>query len=409
MSSSKHLVSEKKEIKYLVRNLICSLFPKKKMILLESHPDLSCNTYELFRYMIDNHVNDRFTLVWMVSDPEKYIIKNKYKNVLYKELEPEGFFNKLKHYIFCNRAAAIVTSNRVFFPRKCGNRTQLNIYLDHGSPLKDVRTNGKRFYIDCDYIVSQSEFFNKLLTEQYTVEERQIIVEGLPRNDQLFREYDSINRIYSDADSFRKIIIWAPTFRHHKRKERIDCDFNFPLGIPIFYSAKSLETFNAFLEKNNVLMILKPHPAQDMDVIIDLKLSNIRILVNSQMEKADVQLNELLAQTDALVSDYSSIYYDYLLLDRPIAITLDDYTAYGEQMGFVFENTLDVLAGAHVYSEKDMYGFVQQVINDEDPFRKDREAIKKKVDCYCDDKSSYRVTEFILAELESRSKVKGRL
>ena len=56
MSSSKHLVSEKKEIKYLVRNLICSLFPKKKMILLESHPDLSCNTYELFRYMIDNHV-----------------------------------------------------------------------------------------------------------------------------------------------------------------------------------------------------------------------------------------------------------------------------------------------------------------------------------------------------------------
>ena len=146
-----------------------------------------------------------------------------------------------------------------------------------------------------------------------------------------------------------------------------------------------------------------------MDVIIDLKLSNIRILVNSQMEKADVQLNELLAQTYALVSDYSSIYYDYLLLDRPIAITLDDYTAYGEQMGFVFENTLDVLAGAHVYSEKDMYGFVQQVINDEDPFRKDREAIKKKVDCYCDDKSSYRVTEFILAELESRSKVKGRL
>ena len=54
-----------------------------------------------------------------------------------------------------------------------------------------------------------------------------------------------------------------------------------------------------------------------------IECSNIVILSNEQLYHMDIQTNEILMHADALISDYSSVAVDYLLLDRPIAFTLD--------------------------------------------------------------------------------------
>ena len=98
---------------YCVGNFFCSLLPFHNEILLESHPDLTCNTWPLFQYMIKEKLNEKIKITWLVNKPEIY--KEKYcdlKNVTFIEISPKGFFSRIKKYIRCNRAKCIIASNR---------------------------------------------------------------------------------------------------------------------------------------------------------------------------------------------------------------------------------------------------------------------------------------------------------
>ena len=47
--------------------------PIKNTIVFESNPEFSCNTYPVYRYLIDKkHIDDKYKIVWLVADPEKY-------------------------------------------------------------------------------------------------------------------------------------------------------------------------------------------------------------------------------------------------------------------------------------------------------------------------------------------------
>ena len=54
-------------LRWKIYNFISSFFPMQKEILLESHPDFTCNTYELYRYMIKEEVNKDFKITWLVD------------------------------------------------------------------------------------------------------------------------------------------------------------------------------------------------------------------------------------------------------------------------------------------------------------------------------------------------------
>ena len=60
------------------------------------------------------------------------------------------------------------------------------------------------------------------------------------------------------------------------------------------------------------------------------------------MEKKQIKLYELIGISDGLLSDYSSVAVDYLLLDRPLGYVLADYNIYKEKRGFVFEDPLEL-------------------------------------------------------------------
>ena len=105
---------------------------------------------------------------------------------------------------------------------------------------------------------------------------------------------------------------------------------------------------NDVLKKHNILLVLKPHPAQDLSVIKTENLSNFVIFTNEDLNKNNISLYEFLGQTDALITDYSSVYYDYLLTDKPIAITTDDLEEYKKVFEFVYDNIYDVIKGEYI-------------------------------------------------------------
>lgn len=388
------------DVYHFFLNIFFSFLPMNDEILLESHPDLTCNTWPLFQYMLKEKLNEKIRITWMVNDPQKY--KHKYdhlKNISFMEIKPQGLWHSLKKYLRCNRAKCIITSNR-FVSKKYVGRKQLNIYLDHGSPLKDCKEIYKMENFSCDYYIAQGSFFIEAIMDQYNLSKGQVICLGLPKNDELFSKINNIERLYNDVLKFDKIIIWVPTFREHMNKTRIDVNTHFPLGIPILYTEQDVRSLNLFLDNKNVLLIIKPHPAQDLSVLKDYNVSNIRFLYNRDLEVSNIQTNELLAQTDAMIGDYSSIYWDYLLLNKPIGITLDDYEQYKAQMGFAFNKPLDVLIGEYIYNTKDLINFIKNVSDNIDIKQKDREKYLREVQVEPRDGSTKRLYDFICQKLE---------
>ena len=345
--------------------------------------------------MMKMGVNKKYKMIWLVRDVQKYKSCNEF-NVFFILKYPETIVEKIKHYVICYRAKISVSCN-LPLPGYKVNKRQINIYLDHGSPLKNMLPNNgnKKYCIDCSYYISQAPFFHKYILDTYDISLDNIVCLGVPRNDQLYYQYNSIKKLKPEIESFNKIIIWVPTFRSAEGGKRRDSSFEFPIGLPVVYSTGKLQDLNDHLAKQNTLLIIKPHPAQDLFVYDEFLLTNILFLTNEKMIANGIQTNELLAQTDAMITDYSGIYYDYLLLDRPIAITLDDYKEYEQETGFVFEEPFDVLKGEYIYNLDDLISFIDSVTIGNDDHADERRVIKHLVNKYDDACSSKRVYEFI--------------
>ena len=105
------------------------------------------------------------------------------------------------------------------------------------------------------------------------------------------------------------------------------------------------------------------------------------------MEKKQIKLYELIGISDGLLSDYSSVAVDYLLLDRPLGYVLADYNIYKEKRGFVFEDPLEYMPGEHIYNVQQFEQFVLDVKNGKDDYENQRKAILAKThnvtDNYC--------------------------
>lgn len=385
------------KLKWILPNALCGLLPMRNEIILESNPDMACNTYALFRYMLSQGLNQKYSLVWMVNDPSEFTDVN-IENVSFVSRNPSGLIDKIRYYVRCNRARAAISCNRPFSRLKASGK-QLNIYLDHGSHLKNMVTDGHRCTLDCDYVTCQSSFFVKYNVEQYTVNREQVIPTGLPRNDELFEDSTSITRLFPDAEQYRKIILWTPTFRQHDDGKRIDCDVNYSLGLPLFQNYDDVRALDQLLQSENILLVVKPHPMQDLSYMKEINAENIRIIYNRDLSEHKIQINEFMAQTDAMITDYSSIYYDYLLLDRPIAITLDDYELYADQKGFVFDNVFDIIKGTYLRNMDDIKEFIRDVSAGKDPTLEERRQVKEKINDFLDGNSSKRVYDFIMRHL----------
>lgn len=384
----------RKRCKWLVLSILCNILPMRKEIVLESNPDLSCNTYPLFRMMIDNKLNDEFKITWLVDDSSVYSEYNT-KNVFFLDIHPDSFWDRIKLYVRCNRAAVSITCNR-YISKYCVSKKQLNIYICHGSPIKDTKGSYSGLF-QCDYFVSQSSFFDDSLCSIFGIKKEQILDLGFPRNDILFNQNLSINKLFSDISDYSKVIVWMPTFREHKNQKRKDSDSNFYYGIPIVNDEKQIIELNNCLKQENVLLVIKPHPVQDLSRILKISgLSNLRVMYGEDLQKKGIQLNEFLQQTDALITDYSGVYFDYLLLDKPIGITLDDYQNYKAGIGVVFENLFDVLKGRYIFNNSDLISFIKEVSNNFDSTLADRQKIKALTNVQPYDKSTQRVYEFVI-------------
>ena len=105
------------------------------------------------------------------------------------------------------------------------------------------------------------------------------------------------------------------------------------------------------------------------------------------MEKKQIKLYELIGISDGLLSDYSSVAVDYLLLDRPLGYVLAEYNIYKEKRGFVFEDPLEYMPGEKIYNACDIRKFMKHLTDGTDSYRQERaknlKQMHNKTENYC--------------------------
>jgi CDP-glycerol glycerophosphotransferase len=277
------------------------------------------------------------------------------------------------------------------------------IQIWHGVPLKKIEldTNielrksnlifiklrnlfGSR-YPKYNCIVSTSELISTRAFSS-AFKTKSIINSGYPRNDILFNtardeqllgtDIENYYKILKYRESGHKIILYTPTFRDSGGNILID-------------SGIDLEILSQFAVNNKIIFILKFHP--NPDKYNDLK--NIQNIIEYD-NTADIY--PVFRISDLLITDYSSTFFDYLLLNKPIiffSFDLEKYLQEDREMYFDYDK---YTPGTKVSNQSELQKEILKIFIDKIDCHKDhRKQILNKAFLYKDGNSSKRLWNHI--------------
>ena len=283
------------------------------------------------------------------------------------------------------------------------------VSLWHGSPLKtidrDITVKNNAFYIGnhtwglkrylvriimpewfvvADLMIATSDkvkgYFNSAFGS------KKIEVTGYPRNDiisnpNLYRKYLMFEQNIIHSLSTKKTILYAPTFRDTDRFER---------ETPIEW-----ERLNNLLKKNDTTFLIKLHK-HDYSMIMKENYSHIRVLDNES------DMYPLFSKVDLLITDYSSIFFDFLLTDKPVLFypyDIEDYLTMDRSMYDEYET---VTPGHKAYDFQGFYEKIELFFKEPNALKQsslDYNVIRKMYNKYNDSDSAKRTYQFISSNL----------
>ncbi|MDR2623950.1 MAG: CDP-glycerol glycerophosphotransferase family protein [Methanobrevibacter sp.] len=369
--------------------------PKKKNKILFFHgvDYLSDNTKALFDYFIKQEKSKNF----------KIVVNGKYDPFHTKNTDNIKFSSsKNEHLNLTISVFHILTSKFIFFhngtiPIK-PSKEQISVNLGHGTPLKKAYKLLDGIWGEFDfftYTLASSDNFIKYVSNIFGCDTKKVVVLGHPRNDLLFEDNGSLEKLDISVN-FNKVFLWMPTFRISKpnvhEETIVDVDeetFN-QTGLPILENEEDVNELNQKLKNLNSFLIIKLHGVADLSYIpifMYKSLSNMTILTDEDLLSKDVDLYHLIGKCDSLITDYSSVYFDYLLMNRPIGFTVDDMKSYKKNRGFIFDDPLVFMPGDKIYNKYDLFRYIENVTLNKDNYSQQREKISKFANKYRNENS----------------------
>lgn len=377
-----------RKINFYLLSLINIIMPKEEnKVVLYGRRMFNDNLEALLIHLIENNYNSKYKIYCLLSKPEVYKNKYKYKNITFVK----NTLSSIYHLITANNIFHTHSLSIVAF-KTCRKQRIINLW--HGSPLKYMGYYNKNIKRPIgaksdNYFLVASEFFIPITLKSYGHFEEQVIMGGNPRNDLLFSSKNYKERLAIDS-RYEKIILFMPTFRKSRAINKNDSTIDFPI-----ISQNNIKYISNYLEENRVLLIIKPHPYQDELEVLNLNLPNIIKYTNGDLLEKDLCLYELIGQVDALITDYSSVYFDFLLTQKPIGFVLDDMDEYGDKRGFAIENPLELMPGEKIFSEEDFIKFIENICSGTDHFKEERKRINDLANKYQDNRNCERILEFL--------------
>lgn len=362
---------------------------KNNYILFETEGDFCDNGRALYEYMIENGYNEKYYITWIVTEPKKYNKKSP-KNVQFISRVDESISSKWQFYKAINQSKYFFFTHPYWLNKWKEEQIVINIW--HGTPLK---AGGKDLSNIYDYFAAPSNSTFDLYNKFIGVTKKQYVVTGMPRNDLLFRNTNCLNKLIA-TNKKTKVIISMTTFR--QSTNMIDSNVEDPYALSVVNSMDELNELNKYLEEKNIIILVKIHHLQKTEVLNKVSLSQIKYIEDKDLMEKDIQLYELLGQMDGMLSDYSSVTFDYALLDRPMAFFTNAIEDYKKTRGFLVDNILEYMPGHKIDNLKDFYKFIDDFDKGIDKYKKERSKICEFGNEYKDDKNCERVIKMFLKE-----------
>ncbi len=364
----------------------------EKMIIFESFVgrNYADSPKDIYETLIQDERFQDFTFVWAFKKPnEKRMIPALRRAVLVK-------YQSNDYYRYFAQAKYIVSNSRtetILHKRK----GQVYIQTWHGTPLKrlgyDIPVGDNALHsqdelcelykIDAkkyDYLISPSAFCTEKFKSAFNLKENnpdvEIVEEGYPRNDYL-TNYIEEDVYYSKKmigieKIHKKVILYAPTWRDNQYTYGVGYEFKLPID------------FDKLKDElgDEYVILFRAHYFVANN--FDFSAYNDFIIDVSQYD----DINDLYIAADILITDYSSVFFDYAVLKRPMIFYMYDLEDYQEEIrGFYI--SLDELPGPIVQTEDALVEAIQSEFVYDDKYK----AFNEKFNALEDGNAAKRVVD----------------
>ena len=306
-----------------VRVLRYFIRPDEKLILFVSFGGRKYDDSPkaIYLQMINDKRFEDYRFVWAFINPKQFQIPigDKIKT------------DTLKYFVTALKARVWITNSSV--ERGLDFKGKHTFYLNtwHGTPLKkmggDICQNTKGFINKAkskwDVFLTQGEFESKIFEHAFHLDPSVIKALGLPRND-IFASYSNSD-VYALKKKLnipldKKVLFYAPTFREYEIVDGLKGNVANNINVQEWKSKLG----------NEYILLFRAH----YEVAGILSLSNDDFLIDVSYYPS---IEELMIVSDVLISDYSSIFFDFSIMHKPMLCYAYDYERYQNERGMYFD------------------------------------------------------------------------
>ena len=371
----------------------------EKLVIFASYNGKSyaCSPKAVYEQMLcdDKYADYRF--VWLFDEPEKYSFLEANRNttvIRNKSKECEKYLHMAKYWIFNSRALDFWTPSS----------EQVYVQCWHGTPLKklgydiensnnamnsltEIRSKYRNDAKRLDYLLSPCDFVTEKFITAWRLEKfgkkDAVLQIGYPRNDYLVN-YDSgdiekIKKKLGLENDKRKIILYAPTWRDNQHDAHNGYVYNNPVDF---------DYFKEKLEKDYIILF-RAHYLVANEFDFDAYSG----FVYNASDYDDI--NELYVISDLLITDYSSVFFDYAILGRPMLFYMYDMEEYRDEVrGFYID--INSLPGEVLKTEEELVDAIEKIDYDEERNRALLSRFNAEYNQMNDGKASQRLLDILL-------------
>ena len=354
----------------------------------------SCNPRALYEEMLRDPVYNNYRMVWALENTDKYPLLRQNPRTFVVSYRSEAFYKAFAK-------AKIWVSNCRLPNELCPREDQIYLQTWHGTPLKklgfdiekyrgvkaaqkelqyEYRTDASRY----SYLLSPSSFYKEKLSSAFRLsdlqKERIFIDSCYPRNDLLFlKDKEMVLQIRKKLKlpEDKRIILYAPTWRETSHDDINKYQDNL---------AVHFDRWRDVLGETAVILFRSHYMINN-----SMDLSLYKGVVWNVTEYDDIR--ELYVISDLLITDYSSVFFDYANLERPMLFYMYDYEEYKHELRGFYINEKE-LPGKIVKTEDELMTLLLDYDGSE--YREKYIRFNKKFNPYRDGKGSETVWKTIL-------------
>jgi CDP-glycerol glycerophosphotransferase len=390
---------------YIYRNIrykLCYKFRYKvdnKLILFEAYGGKSyaCSPRAMYEEMIHSKKYKDYKFVWAFKEVDNHdIVSDERLTVVRSESKEYYKYLAMSKYWIVNSILPDFVTKK---------KNQVYVQCWHGTPLKrlrcDIEVNGsvmntvseikKKNDVDAkrfDYFLSPSKFASEKFISAFNLKklgkENIIVEKGYPRNDYLFKYTDKdVKRIKKEfgIPSNKKVIFYAPTFRDNQHSSSVGYTYNLNIDFDSLRDKFSKE----------YVILFRPH----YYIANSFDFEKYEGFVYDASNYDDI--NGCYIISDILLTDYSSVFFDFANLKRPMLFYMYDLDEYkGKLRDFYLD--LDELPGPIVEVQDDLEKEISKISNYYKKYKSKYDKFNKKYNYLDGNDCSKKVLEVVIDE-----------